>query len=96
MINISGLDPKAVIMALYDSARPQGMGYLHFEPGPLPGGEAEAATLVGRGLDYLHGRVMKVTIDPDCNQFEERLYDRDNGQGAAHAAIQQLRKGGGL
>lgn len=42
----------------------------------------------GCAFDYLHGRVMKVDIGGD--ELDPRLYDRDNGQGAAFAAIAHL------
>lgn len=36
-------------------------------------------------FDYLHGRVMKVGLSGDT--LDPRLYDRDNGKGAALAAL---------
>jgi hypothetical protein len=42
-------------------------------------------------FDYLFGRVMKVNLNG--NSFEERLYDRDNGPGAAQDAVERVRKG---
>jgi len=44
----------------------------------------------GKGLwfDYLYGRVMKVDLSGD--EFEERLYDRDLGPGAAQEAIDSI------
>jgi hypothetical protein len=40
-------------------------------------------------FDYLKGRVMKVDLSGD--EFDEGLYDRDVGDGAAARAIQSLR-----
>ena len=37
-------------------------------------------------FDYLKGRVMKVDLSED-DGFEEWLYDRDNGEGAAQSAL---------
>ena len=48
----------------------------------LPGGE--------RYFDYLKGRVMKIKIGG--KQLDERLYDRDNGPGAAAAALDRVRE----
>lgn len=42
-------------------------------------------------FDYLRGRVMKVTIDRDGGPLDPRLYDRDNGQGAAARALDAAR-----
>ena len=90
MINYAPLSTASVLAALYNASRPQGMGFMAYEPSKMT--EIEAATLLDRTkyFDYLKGRVMKVDLSkPD--QFEERLYDRDNGQGAAQAVIDALR-----
>ena len=89
MINIQGLDKASVIQALYERTEPHGLGILHFNPGPLPREEAES--LVGEYIDYLHGRVMKVQIGPG-DEFNESLYDRDNGTGVAQSAVNKVLK----
>lgn len=105
-ISLEGLDKAEVLMALYDAARPQGMGFLRYIPGPMPREEAErlvrtpeddvcdAATreMFRRKdlyFDYIHGRVMKVNLSGDS--LDPIFYDRDNGPGAAAAAIARLR-----
>lgn len=40
-------------------------------------------------FDYLNGKVLKVDISQD--EFDPRLYDRDNGENAAQRAIDGLR-----
>lgn len=40
-------------------------------------------------FDYLHGRVLKVDLSGD--EFDERLYDRDCGAGAAQRAVDSIR-----
>lgn len=52
--------------------------------------EAEIELQDSRGLyfGYLRGRVMKVNIGRDV--LEPRLYDRDNGTGAAFRALAPL------
>jgi hypothetical protein len=57
--------------------------------------EAQVLLDAGAGhyVDYLHGRVMKVSLE-DPTGFEARLYDRDNGDGAAAEAIAALRQTG--
>ena len=40
-------------------------------------------------FDYLHGRVLKVDLSGD--EFDERLYDRDCGEGAAQRAVDSVR-----
>jgi len=40
-------------------------------------------------FDYLYGRVLKVDLSKD--EFDERLYDRDCGEGAAQRAVNSAR-----
>lgn len=88
-IDISNLDKAAVLAALYADARPQGMGFMWFVPGPLDAAEARSLLTDQTYFDYLHGRVMKV--DLSGNEFDPRLYDRDNGDGAAARAVDSVR-----
>lgn len=89
-ISIAGLDPADVLAALYNAARAQGMGLHHYKPEPMAAEEARELLEARKYFDYLHGRVMKVRIEGD--EPEPRLYDRDNGEGSAAAAIDELRK----
>ena len=106
MIDIAGLDKAEVLAALYSRAKPQGMGFIHYEPGDMPIEEARELLRTGddrfqmanaifdghnitqTSFDYLKGRVMKVNIGGDS--LNESLYDRDNGDGAAAAALAPL------
>lgn len=90
MIDIANLAPERVLMALYDRAQIQGMGVLRYTPESLA--EADATKLLSQRtyFDYLRGRVMKVRIAGDT--LDPRLYDRDNGDGAAAAAIDAIRE----
>lgn len=94
-VNISGLTRAAVLAALYNASRPQGMGFLQYTPKPMT--EAEAGELLAESgprpyFDYLQGRVMKIGLDNET-ELDAGLYDRDNGAGAAQRAIDALRKG---
>lgn len=97
-INIAGLEKWAVLKALYDAAKPVGMGFLRATAGPMSEDEARAACSGGgddhghRDLyfDYVGGRPLKVDLREDS--FDVRLYDRDQGQGAAALVIAQLRE----
>ncbi len=85
MINIKNANKSLVLIALYNGARQQGMGFMQKDP---PISETEAAKLIedhGGRFDYLNGRVMKVNLNGDA--LDPRLYDRDNGQGAAAYAL---------
>ena len=88
-INISQLNKAEVLAALYNNANPQGIGFWQFTPEKMS--TEQAADLLKGGhsyFDYLKGRVMKVDLSADI--LCTRLYDRDNGEGAAQRALQNL------
>ena len=91
MIDIKGLNKAEVLAALYNNSKPLGLGFLHFDPKEMTVAEAEEIMKQTTDFDYLKGRVMKVDLTSD-DSFEEWLYDRDNGNGAAQRAIDALRK----
>ena len=93
-IDITGLDKRKVLMALYADARVQGMGIFQARSGGMT--IAEAGELLAPRehgeppyFDYVHGRVLKVNLAGD--KFSPRLYDRDNGHGAAQRAVDAIR-----
>lgn len=90
-IDIKGLDPAAVLAALYNAAKPQGLGFLQYDPKPMDLKEAQEL-LKEEYFDYLNGRVMKIRIGKDSKGIDPRLYDRDNGKGAAAGVIANLRE----
>lgn len=88
-MNIAGLNKAKVLAALYNSSKPQGMGFLHFDHRPMT--EDEAQKLLDAGctyFDYLKGRAMKVDLAGD--ELRTRLYNRDNGDNAAERVIENL------
>ena len=91
LVDITGLDRPTVIAALYNAARPQGLGFLAYDPESMT--PEAAAPLVGRYLDYVKGRVMKLIIRADDDSFDEWGYDRDNGKGSAARVVMALREG---
>lgn len=92
MVNCQGLSKAETLCALYNKAKVQGMGFLQAIPGDMSLQEAnELITELKENnyrlfFDYVHGRVIKVDLSAD-NEFDEYLYDRDNGKGAAEKAI---------
>lgn len=88
MINISRANKAAVVAALYNASKAQGMGLLHFDPKPMSTQEAAELLQSYQYFDYLKGRIMK--IDLSGNWLDPRLYDRDNGEGAAARALAHL------
>jgi hypothetical protein len=90
-ISILGLDKAEVLQALFNASKQQGMGFMD-KTGAVPMSLDEArqelkSNTYGR-FDYLRGRVMKIDLSGDS--FNPRLYDRDNGQGAAARALKPL------
>ena len=101
MVNFAPLTRAQVLCALYNKAKVQGMGFLQFKEGNLTIPQAEKliedatkpSFIEGEKpyayFDYVYGRVLKVELKEDSFEFEERLYDRDNGEGAAKKAIEE-------
>ena len=94
-IDISKMDKAAVLAALYNRARPLGMGRMHYTPEPMTVEQARKIMSEGDStdysepqttrFDYLHGRVLKVNLGADT--LRVLSYDRDNGDGAAEEAL---------
>jgi len=96
LISLEGLDRADVLAALYNRAKPQGLGGLHYEAEDMTRSEAEIiikesteSRFSSLYFDYVKGRVMKV--DLSTSVLNPRLYDRDNGDGAALQVIVELR-----
>lgn len=87
-IEISKLNKAEVLAALYNNSRVQGMGSLQARDGQMTKEDAELLLKETFSFDYLHGKIMKVNLEDD--DFDEWLYDRDNGEGAALNAIKHL------
>ncbi len=86
MIDLKGQDKAVVLAKLYNASRPLGLGFVHFNPTPMTVSEARELLESGQTyFDYLKGRVMKVNLKGDT--LNPALYDRDNGKGAAEAAL---------
>lgn len=76
------------LSALYHRAKSQGLGMFALSPRYL---DAPSLLKETQRFDYLHGRVLKVDLSGD--EFDPRLYDRDNGVGAAEHAVTSARMG---
>ena len=90
MINIKGLDKAQLLVELYNHSHQQGLGMM--QPSrSLTIEDAKQLLEQTTYFDYLYGKVMKVDLSSD-EEFEERLYDRDNGQGMAQSVVDGMRK----
>ena len=88
-VDITGLDKAEVFMHLYNNAKTQGMGIIHYTPEDMTIIEArETFEKAGPYFDYHKGRVMKINLASDT--LWVALYDRDNGLGAALMALEPL------
>ena len=87
-IDISKKDKAEVLQALYNASHPLGLGFLQFDPTPMTKEEAIELLNQTTYFDYLKGRVMKVDLSGE--ELETRLYDRDNGEGAAARALSTI------
>lgn len=90
MLNIKGLNKAEVLKELYNNSKSQGLGFLNYNSEDMSKDEAERLLKKQTYFDYLNGRVMKVDLSSD-DEFEEWLYDRDNGAGSAKRVIDKLR-----
>lgn len=105
MIDIKGLDKAEVLYSLWHNSHAQGMSFLGLpqtkegftfdrakelikERGYDPEGDNRPCCLY---FDYVDGHVIKCDITND--EFNEGLYDRDCGEGAAAKAIEYVREG---
>jgi len=86
MIDLKNMNKAEVLAKLYNASRVQGMGVLQASTAEMTAQEVQKLLDSGDGyFDYLKGRVMKIDLSGD--ELDPRLYDRDNGQGAAAAAL---------
>ena len=97
MIKITGLNKAEVLKVLFNNSKVQGFNaMLGLNPPDITTEEAfgilkEYETKRGEiYFDYLNGKVMKIDLTSD-DEFEEWLYDRDNGEGAAQRAIDSIK-----
>jgi len=89
-MNIAGISKSRLLAALYNASKPIGLGHLHYTPEDMT--ETQAASLIAERpymyWDYLNGRVMKIDLSTD--EVDTRLYNRDNGEGAAEAVLSKI------
>lgn len=90
MVLYEDLTKEEVLCALYNNAKCQGLGFLHYQDGDLTIEDAEKLLKTTNYFDYLYGRVLKVDLSDDLG-FEEWLYDRDNGEGSAQKSLDDYR-----
>ena len=89
-MDISNFNKAEVLAALYNRAKPQGIGLLHATPGPMTTQEAKQYLDDGQTyFDYLKGRAMK--IDLSTNEMRTGLYNHNNGDNAAETVLAEIK-----
>lgn len=94
MIDITGVDLKALVKKVYELSSPQGMGFLHFEVEPLS--DEEALSLIddkrGIEMDYIKGRACKFS----AKYRDGKLVISDSWYDHSGAQFQELLNAFGL
>ena len=91
MVNIEGLDVADVLVVLWEHSKEQGHSFLGRYSGIFTKELAKEELNRSSYCDYINGRVIKCNLPFGTKEFDERFYDRDNGDGAAQRAVDELR-----
>lgn len=97
-IDITGLDPAEVLLALYQGTTELGLGFTQARTDVtvddarevLTYGSPDPGLSAPMRVDYMFGRPIKVSFG-ESGVIDLRLYDRDAGDGAGRRAIESLR-----
>lgn len=88
-MDITGIDKAEILAALYNNAKPQGIGHLNYKDIPMDKDIAEKLLKEQTYFDYLKERVLKVDLSGD--ELNTVWYNRYNGKNAAENIIYKLR-----
>lgn len=85
-IDITKVDLKELIRHAYDLSNPQGMGFMHYRPGPIPEELVEdilkdTSSYCALSMDYVMGRAVKLSVHKDGDKLSlpDKWFDHDNG-----------------
>lgn len=86
-VRLNNVTREAALAALFNRAKPQGLGMLQYDKAHvMTEEEARFVLMNGNYVDYLEGRVIKVDFK-NPEEIDTTLYDRDNGKAAGEAAV---------
>ena len=86
-VRLNNVTREAALAALFNRAKPQGLGMLHYDKAHvMTENEARVVLMNGDYVDYLEGRVIKVDFK-NPEEIDTTLYDRDNGKDSGEAAV---------
>jgi hypothetical protein len=90
LVKLGKLNRYEALCALFNNAKTQGLGALHYVPSHFLSLEkAQLRLNKSSYVDYLEGRVIKVNFIKGAEELDCTLYDRDNGEGSAEKAIRE-------
>lgn len=75
MINITGTNLEEFVQHVYELSEPQGMGFVHYEEGPLTEDEIKQVLenseyeRIVLSMDYIKGRACKMTVFKEGDQL---------------------------
>ena len=87
-IEVTNANLRLLVQTAYDLSKPQGMGYLHYQPGSLSDEDADMlleckGTSVGTpsynvvvSMDYVRGRAVKMSVFK-VEDYPNKLFIRD-------------------
>lgn len=106
-ISIKGIDKAVLLAALYNNAKPVGMGMLQARPGALTRDDVMKAMYVGDDSTRMFGETLgresqklhfdylfgrPLKVNLAGDTLETALYNRDWGDGAAEKIVESLRE----
>ncbi len=81
-IDVTTLDIRKLVAAAFECSRPQGLGFIQHQPGPVTDAEIDSGMQNPRRIsyDYLRGRSMKfyIRIDGDKRWWGYGWYDHSD------------------
>ena len=89
MLNIKGLNKAELLVELYNNALLFGLD-IEMNLVKLTYDDAFKLLEENSRFDQLYGKILKIDLSGD--EFDERLYDRDNGAGKAQSVVVKLRE----
>lgn len=90
IVKLGKLNRYEALCALFNNAKTQGLGALHYVSShSLSLEESQLRLTQSSYVDYLEGRVIKVDFPEGAEELDCTLYDRDNGEGSAEKAIRR-------
>lgn len=92
MVDISGLDKRDVLRALFQVAQPHNYSWLKYDADDvLPNEQADRIVREGYA-DYVAGRSVKVHISKRSREIDVARFNKSSGAEAGQRAIARLRR----